>query len=120
MNVSVDLARTLLSNVRSVVSQVADLSYQKRVWLGDVPNERSSFVEIYYAIEGADIDAIRSHRKGLGCTDQEWELILRFLVRFLMYYSETNDVYAQEEIILDPHWLTVVAAAKDALEAQPR
>lgn len=90
-----ELARTLLSNVRSAISRVADTNYQRRVWLlGEIPEIRDSFVEVYYQLQGADIDVIRDHRRALQCSDVEWELILMFLVRFMVYYSELNDVYA--------------------------
>lgn len=110
-----ELARNLWRNMRSAISQVADRAYQKRVWLADsAESERSSFVEVYYLIKGFDIDVVRGHRYALGISGKKWELLLRFLVRFLAYYASANDVYAQEEILSDPEWEIVVAAARDA------
>jgi hypothetical protein len=112
------LAESLWANVTSAISQVADREYQERIWLGDVADERSSFVEVYYLIEGSDIDVIRAHREALRIANKEWELTLRFLVRFLTYYAEVNDVYAQEDIVKDPDWAVVVASARDVLDWQ--
>lgn len=113
-----ELARKLLANLRSAISQVADREYQKRVWLGNLPDERSSFIEVYYLIVESDIDVVRANRAALDISTTEWELMLRFLVRFLAYYSGVNDVYAQELILWDPEWAVVVRAAGDVLAAR--
>jgi len=113
-----ELARKLLANLRSAISQVADREYQKRVWLGNLPDERSSFIEVYYLIVESDIDVVRANRAALDVSTTEWELMLRFLVRFLAYYSGVNDVYAQELILWDPEWAVVVRAAGDVLAAR--
>lgn len=122
VNDEFDLARTLLRNLDDSIDIVANLDYQRRVWLGETPRsqgERSSFVEVYYTIiQDVDVDIVRKHRKRLKISDFEWELLLIFLVRFLAYAAEINDVYAEAAIVSDPEWAIVVSAAQEALAAR--
>jgi len=110
----ISLARALLGNIRSAISEVSNPDYHRKLWRGDLDGERSSFVEIYYLISDCDIDIVRAHRELLHVSNTEWELTLRFLVKFLRYYSKTNDVYDHDEIFKDPEWAIVVESAKDA------
>lgn len=111
-----ELSSNMLKSLCSVIKQISDPDYQRRVWLGNLPDLRSSYVDVYHTIaDDINFDLIASVRDKLGISAEVWDLIMKFRAEFLEFDSRWSDMYADEAIIEDARWRNVVELAKAVL-----
>lgn len=107
--------RYVLSELLRNIEHVADLEYQKRVWIegrGPEVQDFDDFLELY--VEDSEI--IFPEYKSFGVTEKQYKLLKNFRDE-LSSFSNNPRWYLVEEFIDTPQWNRMMNLAKEVLEA---
>lgn len=104
--------KNILNAVLSVVLDISNKEYQKRVWIRGEGPEIDSFVEAVCNFFG-DCDPMLEKYKEFGISDSQYRILQKFRDRFKIF-SNANDF--PEEFIDIPEWAKIMDMAKEVLK----
>ena len=117
----IEAARNWFSLFRQSVVEIADPEFQGRVWMRDIPDMRSSYVEVELTIlEDTPFELISSNLREIGLTEKEWSAALHFCDS-LREFNESSvpDPYDVRAVITHPGWSALVSKARSLLALLP-
>lgn len=104
------------------IRQIADPEYQTRVWLGNVPDERSSYLDASSEIIdlGERYDLIASHLAEIGLSQQQWARVIEFSRAVKTFEDSVDDPNDDSKVVSHPNWNSVVSQARALLADLPK
>jgi len=113
MKLTNEAKRDILDLVLSLIAAIADIEYQKRVWIRGEGPEVDDFDETacHFLHEGA---GVLEKYKDFGITEAQHQQLKKLRDEFKAF-SDANDL--PEEFINTPEWAKVMDLAKNVLKA---
>lgn len=117
-----ELARNGFERVRSAIGEISDLEYQTRVWLGDLPDEISSYLDASAEILDQDErnEFIANHLNDIGLSRTQWARVMEFTRELQTFEDSVSHPYDDAEVVRHPNWNSIVRHARALLEELPR
>jgi hypothetical protein len=116
------VAKNCFDALRWGIQQIADPEYQTRVWLGDAPDEFSSFLDATAEIIDQDerMRLIASHLTEIGLTEQQWSHLIEFSRALKDFEDSVAHPYDDSEVVKHPNWNLIVNQARALLAELPK
>ena len=113
MQLTDEAKKSILDFVLRLIGHIADIEYQKRVWIRGEGPEVDDFDETvcHFFQEG---DGVIEKYKDFGLTENQLQVLKKFRNQF-EEFSDKNDF--PEEFIDTPEWKKITEMAKEVLKA---
>jgi hypothetical protein len=113
MKLTNEAKRDILDFVLGRVAAIADIKYQKRVWIQGEGPEVDDFDETVNNYS-SDAEGILEHYKDFGITETQFQILRKFDKQFRDFYGENDWPH---EFIDTPEWEKITQIAREVLEA---
>lgn len=117
-----EVARNCFNQLRWAIEQIANPEYQVRVWMGDDPDEKSSYLDASAEILDQDerFALIASHLAEVGLTLQQWSDVTEFSRTLQKFEDSVPHPYDSAEVLRQPGWKSIVSHARAVLARLPK
>jgi|GEM_PF-6967974 len=116
-----EVAKNCFSLLRWGIEQISDPEYQARVWLGDPPDEKSSYLDASAEILDQEQrnKLIGDHLAEIGLNEQQWARVMQFARTLEAFENSVDHPYDSAEVIRHPNWGSIVSQARAVLADLP-
>lgn len=117
-----EVAKNCFNQLRWAIEQISDPEYQARVWMGDLPDERSSYLDASAEILDQDErnDLIADHLCEIGLDPQRWARVIEFTRTLQSFEDSVPHPYDSAEVVRHPNWHLIVSQARTLLAELPK
>ena len=113
-------ARNWFRMLRLSIEEISDPTFQQRVWMGDLPEPISSYLEVSTTIlEDVPFDLIHGHLSELGITREQWADVKQFCSALRSFDALVPDPYDIGAVVGQPRWSSIVDRARALLAELP-
>lgn len=112
-----EVAKNCFQLIRWAIKQIADPEYQARVWLGDPPDEASSYLDASAEIVDQDQrnELIASHLSEIGISQQQWTRVMEFSRALHAFEESVPDPTNDAAVMSHADWPSIVSQARAVL-----
>lgn len=116
------VAKNCFDSMRSGIEEISDPEYQMRVWLDDLPDEKSSYLDASSDILdlGERYGLIASHLGDIGLNQRQWDRVMEFCGALQNFEESVLHPYDSAEVVRHPNWNSIVSQARALLAELPK
>jgi hypothetical protein len=117
-----ELAQNVYNLLRGGIEEIADPEYQARVWLGDLPDEKSCYLDASSEVldQPERFELMASYLGDIGLDQRRWARVVEFARALQAFEDSVAHPYDDAEVMGHPSWSAIVDRARALLPELPK